>query len=351
MCLTLGELYGLLAKTKYILSYHHHFLIILSLLIIHYCIVNILSLCIHIYIYIYVYIFSFLKLITYFLLLCWFFLLFFSLIIFCLVLISYKKNFSFILIILKTFSSVTSSCSVLILLFNRLIRMQKFSLFFRFSLCSINVLRSCCLYFILNVHLKWFSCFSSLRLRFFFFSFFFRNIHERDRERKRSKRMKFIRINVFGGHYLIAYMWHISITLKIYCSFFFLFLLLFCFFLFSFVYDENNTEIFWDVSLCIDWRDQKHNLNLSMTRLGRVLYFLLLWENTWFHHSFSCQENKKAKEILLNFSSDSACHKYFRSYFGSFTHINFILFLINLLFHVECTFFVYKYFSVYISSN
>ena len=77
MCLTLGELYGLLAKTKYILSYHHHFLIILSLLIIHYCIVNILSLCIHIYIYIYVYIFSFLKLITYFLLLCCFFIIFF----------------------------------------------------------------------------------------------------------------------------------------------------------------------------------------------------------------------------------------------------------------------------------
>ena len=145
---------------------------------------------------------------------------------------------------------------------------------------------------------------------------------------------------------------------KFIALFFFLFLLLFCFAFFSFVYDENNTEIFWDVSLCIDWRDQEHNLNLNMTRLGRVyiLFFVVdvvvvRQKNTWFHHSFLCQENKKAKEILLNFSSDSACHKYFRSYFGSFTHINFILFLINLLFHVECTFFVYKYFSVYISSN
>ena len=73
MCLTLGELYGLLAKTKYILSYHHHFfLIILSLLIIHYCIVNILSLCIHIYIYVYIfllkinYVFSVAVLLSYF---------------------------------------------------------------------------------------------------------------------------------------------------------------------------------------------------------------------------------------------------------------------------------------------
>lgn len=120
-----------------------------------------------------------------------------------------------------------------------------------------------------------FLAFLHLGYFFVFFFIFFRNIHERDRERKRSKRMKFIRINVFGGHYLIVYMWHISITLKIYCSFFFLFLLLFCFafFLLFFFYDENNTEIFWDVSLCIDWRHQKHNLNLNMTRLGRVYFF------------------------------------------------------------------------------
>jgi hypothetical protein len=41
-------------------------------------------------------------------------------------------------------------------------------------------------------------------------------------------------------------------------------------FFFSFVYDENNTEICFLRCVIMHryWRDQKHNLNLSMTRLG-----------------------------------------------------------------------------------
>lgn len=129
-------------------------------------------------------------------------------------------------------------------------------------------------------------------------------------------------------------------------------------FLFIFL-KKNNTEIsFFFVWRCVYVNEIIMNYHHG-DQVEKIEFISRKARGRVFHHSFKmCQGNSLSFFFTLLFShclfSDSACHKYFRSYFGSFTHINFILFLINLLsFMLNVLFFVYKYFffSVYISSN